>query len=110
MCALARPAGFASESIVITHSFIGCNDSLLGYARPEHLKTAIPVLFRFGSVRDRKVYRRLYQGCQRLRDQFHRDIIPKDPLLNRVTNHDLELDERRAAGVSGLFGEYLRNR
>jgi hypothetical protein len=43
-----------------------------------------------------------------VRDQFHRDIIPKDPLLNRVTNHDLELDERRAAGVSGLFGEYLR--
>jgi len=24
---------------------------------------------------------------------FHRDIIPKDPLLNRVTNHDLELDD-----------------
>src|SRR6267154_6529996 len=80
MCALARPAGFASESIVITHSFIGCNDSLLGYARPEHLKTAVPVLFRFGSVRYRKVYRRLYQCRQRLRDQFHRNIIPKDML------------------------------
>src|SRR6266852_8642234 len=95
--------------IVSTHSFIRCTDSLLGYAGPEHLKAAIPVFIRFGWVRRRKVYRRLCQGCQRLRDKFRREIIPKHTLLNRVTNHDLELDERRATGVSRLFGEYLRH-
>src|SRR6266404_6011905 len=95
------PVTFASTS-VRTHSFIRCTDSLLGYARPKHLEAAIPVLIRFGWVRHRKVYRRLYQGCQRLRDEFHRDIIPKDPPINRVTNHGLELHERRAAGVPGL--------
>ena len=48
---------------MITHSFMRCNDSLLGYGRPEHLKAAIPVLFRFGSIRNREIYRCLDQGC-----------------------------------------------
>jgi len=37
-----------------------CNDSLLGYAGPKHLNAAIPVVFRLGRVRSRKVQRRLY--------------------------------------------------
>src|ERR1700674_3956982 len=56
------PVTFASTS-VRTHSFIRCTDSLLGYARPKHLEAAIPVGFRFGRVRHRKIYRRLHQSC-----------------------------------------------
>src|ERR1700730_5299956 len=33
---------------VITHSFIRCVESGLGYTGPEHLKAAIPVFIRFG--------------------------------------------------------------
>src|SRR5580704_18981737 len=33
---------------VITHSFIRCNSSLLGYAGPKHFKAAIPVVFALG--------------------------------------------------------------
>jgi hypothetical protein len=54
---------FRASSVVSTHSFIRCTDSLFGYARPEHLKAAIPVFIRFGWVRHRKVYRGLHQGC-----------------------------------------------
>src|SRR6202140_4017934 len=54
---------FRASSSVSTHSFIRCTDSLLGYAGPNHLKAVIAVVFRFGRVRHRKVYRRLHQSC-----------------------------------------------
>src|SRR6266436_3985970 len=56
------PVTFTRAS-VRTHSCIRCTDSLLGYARPKHLEAAIPVGFRFGRVRHRKIYRRLHQSC-----------------------------------------------
>src|SRR5882762_5047836 len=63
LCHCKCPPFFLASSVVSTHSFIRCTDSLLGYAGPEHLKAAIPVFIRFRWVRHRKVYRRLYQGC-----------------------------------------------
>jgi hypothetical protein len=80
---------------VITHSFMRCNDSLLGYARPEHLKAAIPVLFRFGSVRHRKVYRRLTFTFRQSQTQRTN--------LTAHTNHSTPFFERQLALLIGSF-------
>jgi len=73
-----------------------------------NLKAALRYCFAFGWVRHRQVYRQLYQAATTLR-QVPLGHHSKDTLRYRLTNHDLELDERRATASRESLSEDLRH-
>src|ERR1700704_3872948 len=82
---------------------------LPGDPRPIDLKSTLAILVCHTWFQRDQIDGGFRRSSQHPRNQLNWKVRPQNMLLNRVTNHDLELDERRATGVSRLLGEYLRH-